>query len=239
MKERNIPRFEQRRLGIDDTFKFHCTMCGKCCINREDILLPPRDLYAMAKELNLTPKEFFDKYCEVYIGSDTRIPVVRLKPVGSVKRCPLLKDRKCSVHQAKPTVCALFPIGRFMLSEKFEGKLTNQKTGYFFVNPGCGDDSETQTVRDWLNAFGIPLEDPFFKVWQDALINLSMEMQRIEKSIAVNRNCNQNSGIRCEKCTWLVCEKNNLCAGITCHLYSKFIHGRVPWKAEYDQAVLF
>lgn len=183
MKERNITRFEQRQLGLDDTFRFHCTMCGKCCINREDILLPPRDLYAMAKELNLTPKEFFDKYCEVYIGSDTRIPVVRLKPVGAVKRCPLLKDRKCSVHQAKPTICALFPIGRFMLSEKFEGKLTNQKTGYFFVNPGCGDDSETQTVRDWLNAFGIPLEDPFFKVWQDALINLSMEMQRIEKSI--------------------------------------------------------
>ena len=51
------------------------------------------------------------------------------------------------------------------------------------MNPGCGDDSETQTVRDWLNAFGIPLEDPFFKVWQDALINLSMEMQRIEKSV--------------------------------------------------------
>ncbi len=183
MKERNIELFKQSQLGLDDTFKFHCTMCGRCCINREDILLPPRDLYAMAKELNFTSKEFFDKYCEVFIGSDTRIPVVRLKPVGSVKRCPLLKDRRCSVHQAKPTVCALFPIGRFMLSEKSEGKLTKQKTGYFFVNPGCGDDSETQTVRDWLNAFGIPLEDPFFKVWQDALINLSMEMQRIKKSV--------------------------------------------------------
>ena len=83
MKERNIELFKQSQLGLDDTFKFHCTMCGRCCINREDILLPPRDLYAMAKELNFTSKEFFDKYCEVFIGSDTRIPVVRLKPVGS------------------------------------------------------------------------------------------------------------------------------------------------------------
>ena len=63
MKERNIELFKQSQLGLDDTFKFHCTMCGRCCINREDILLPPRDLYAMAKELNFTSKEFFDKYC--------------------------------------------------------------------------------------------------------------------------------------------------------------------------------
>ena len=54
MKERNIELFKQSQLGLDDTFKFHCTMCGRCCINREDILLPPRDLYAMAKELNFT-----------------------------------------------------------------------------------------------------------------------------------------------------------------------------------------
>ena len=59
MKERNIELFKQSQLGLDDTFKFHCTMCGRCCINREDILLPPRDLYAMAKELNFTSKEFF------------------------------------------------------------------------------------------------------------------------------------------------------------------------------------
>lgn len=26
-------------IGLDDTFTFHCTQCGKCCIHREDILL--------------------------------------------------------------------------------------------------------------------------------------------------------------------------------------------------------
>lgn len=24
-------------IGLDDTFTFHCTQCGKCCIHREDI----------------------------------------------------------------------------------------------------------------------------------------------------------------------------------------------------------
>lgn len=31
-------------IGLDDTFTFHCTQCGKCCIHREDILLSPKDL---------------------------------------------------------------------------------------------------------------------------------------------------------------------------------------------------
>lgn len=26
-------------IGLDETFKFHCTQCGKCCIHRDDILL--------------------------------------------------------------------------------------------------------------------------------------------------------------------------------------------------------
>lgn len=23
-------------IGLDDTFVFHCTQCGKCCIHRDD-----------------------------------------------------------------------------------------------------------------------------------------------------------------------------------------------------------
>lgn len=40
-------------IGLDDTFTFHCTQCGKCCIHREDILLSPKDLFHIAKNLEL------------------------------------------------------------------------------------------------------------------------------------------------------------------------------------------
>lgn len=65
----------------------------------------------------MRPGDFFHAYCEYYIGSNSRMPIVRLKPRGSVQRCPLLKDRKCSVHKAKPVVCAMFPIGRGIRTE--------------------------------------------------------------------------------------------------------------------------
>lgn len=172
-----------RQIGMDEEFKFHCTECGKCCIHREDILLNPRDIYSMSKELGMSPGELFLKYCETYIGDGSRIPIVRIKPKGSVKRCPLLKDRKCSVHKSKPSVCALFPIGRVLQVGDTEGNIREVSVDdvqYIFSTPGCGDATERHTVRGWLGAFGIPLQDEFFIMWQKIIVETSMAYRRLE-----------------------------------------------------------
>lgn len=172
---------DKMKIGVDEPFRFHCDQCGKCCINREDILLNPRDVYNMAKELGQEPKDVFALYCEYYIGSDSRFPLVRIKPRGSIKRCPLMKDRKCSIHKAKPTVCALFPIGRCISFEQKKEKLTTEDITYIFTNPGCGDTSESHTVREWLGEFGIPIEDIYFLLWNDILMKLSAIFRQAEK----------------------------------------------------------
>ena len=172
-------------LGVDDTFKFHCDMCGKCCINREDILLNPQDIYRMAKELKMEPKDMFIRYCETYVGDNSRIPIVRIKPRGSIKRCPLMANHKCSVHKAKPTVCAMFPIGRCVQINPYK-KAALDKTDiqYIFTKPGCGDDSETHTVREWLEDFGIPLEDDFYIKWNQLLCELGEICRKGEKILS-------------------------------------------------------
>lgn len=180
-----VDNYDKMRIGVDEPFPFHCTMCGKCCINREDILLTPRDIFNMSKELEITVSEFFKEYCEAYIGGDSRMPIVRLKPRGSVKRCPLLKDRKCSVHKAKPAVCAMFPIGRCLRYEPGQDiKVTVDQVEYIFNNPGCGDDAEIHTVREWLNEFGISTEDMFFVKWQQAVVELSTIFRECEKKMS-------------------------------------------------------
>lgn len=105
---------DQMTVSLNDTFQFHCTQCGKCCIHREDILLSPYDLYKIARELQLEPIEVCKRYCESYIGNHSRMPIVRLMPQGAVQRCPFLKNQKCSIHKAKPAVCAMFPVGRYI-----------------------------------------------------------------------------------------------------------------------------
>lgn len=40
---------KKHRLTSDSVFMFHCTMCGDCCRNRDDILLNSKDLFNLAK----------------------------------------------------------------------------------------------------------------------------------------------------------------------------------------------
>lgn len=179
--------YEKLRIGVDEPFRFHCTMCGRCCIHREDILLTPRDLYNVAKELRITPEEFVLKYGETYIGGDSRFPIVRIKPRGSIKRCPLLKDRKCSVHNAKPAVCAMFPIGRCVrldaATESVED-IREEKVEYIFIDPGCGDKSETHTVKEWFSEFGMLINDEYFVKWQKILMGFSTILKQAEKKLS-------------------------------------------------------
>ena len=162
-----IDNLDRIKIGIDDTFRFHCTRCGRCCINREDILLNPKDIFNLSAGLELSAQELIEKYCEVYIGPDSRIPIVRLLPVGADKRCPFLKERKCSVHKTKPAVCAMYPIGR-MLTFDPETQALSKDIKYVFQDPQCGSKSETHTVRSWLSDFDMAAEDEFFVKWQSA-----------------------------------------------------------------------
>lgn len=177
-----IENMDKMLIGLDDVFKFHCTQCGQCCIHREDILMNPNDIYRAAKELSILPKEFVEKYCEYYLGSSSFMPVVRLKPRGLIKRCPLLNNKKCLIHNAKPTVCAMFPIGRAirMDKEQFEKDkvFSTELINYIFVDPQCGDDSEEHTVRQWLTDFGIPMEDEFFLKWQSVVCNVGNKIKK-------------------------------------------------------------
>jgi len=169
-------------INLDDTFQFRCDQCGKCCINREDILMSPLDMYNAAKALNMTIPEFFDRYCESYVGPSSRLPLVRLLPRGPLKKCPLLKDKKCSIHTSKPTVCAIFPLGRYLEFEAndLSKSLNTDDIRYIFQAPVCGMTDVTHTVREWLEISGIPIEDNYFIMRQQLASQLGDIIRKVE-----------------------------------------------------------
>ena len=176
---------EEMLIGPDEKFRFHCTQCGKCCINREDILLNPKDLYNIAATLSISQEEAVERYCETYMGGTSRLPIVRLRPQGSIKRCPLLKDRKCMVHKAKPTVCAMYPLGRCLaISQDTMSRIeTAELKPQFILNEvDCGDNAEEHTVREWLESFGIPVEDQYYIRWQRIAMLASKVIKSMEGS---------------------------------------------------------
>lgn len=56
-------------------------------------MLNPKDLFNIAKALKLQPIDVVKQYCETFIRESSHFPIIRLKPQGSIKRCPLLKDK--------------------------------------------------------------------------------------------------------------------------------------------------
>ena len=170
------------KIGLDEPFKFNCTMCGKCCIDREDIILKPKDLFVACKELSLKPQEFIQKYCECYVGDSSRLPIVRLKPVGKDKRCPMLQGRRCAIHNAKPEVCAMFPIGRCMTIEKDKKDESDAVSEIIYINQpiSCGDKRATHTVREWLSKFNIPVDDEYFIEWHKVISSMSLDIHELE-----------------------------------------------------------
>ena len=182
-REKNIiENCSNNALGMDDTFQFKCRECGKCCQNREDIMLTARDLHRMAAELGRTMEYIVRRYCEVYIGESSRIPIVRLKPSGINRVCPLLRGKRCLVHKSKPTICALYPLGRAILFDPADIGAPGSKLVYFHQPTSCGEKTQPHTVSGWLNKFGLPIEDEFHSLWTDAIMFVSEFSQNAEST---------------------------------------------------------
>lgn len=184
--EKEFDEFQKDLIDLDDEFRFKCRKCGKCCTHQHTIIFTARDIFMIAKKLETTPEKVIEAYAEVYIGPQSNIPIVHMLPRGKRAECPFLKDGKCSIHDSKPTTCALFPLGRVM-TEIMTGEKKSVK--YFLQNINCGSRKQTHTVREWLSRFNIPENDEFFLLWSDTVAALAVgfrsliEMEDSEQTI--------------------------------------------------------
>ena len=120
---------EIKFLDGNDEFEFTCDQCGRCCRNREDIIITPFDLYHLVRATGKSAKEVIAKYGNMYVGSNSNLPLIQLRyreePDGSTT-CYFLgrKDGKyiCRVHEDKPCVCRTFPLGKMSAYKTDDGK---------------------------------------------------------------------------------------------------------------------
>lgn len=130
-------------------------------------------------------REVVDAYTETYISRNSCIPIVHLLSNGPKGACPLLSaDGRCSVHDCKPTVCALFPLGRVAINRTDdqapgEGEMPTIK--YILNDHSCGSAKTVNTVRSWLAKFGIPEQDEFYLLWNKVLMSLTPAVMKLEE----------------------------------------------------------
>ena len=147
----------------EGSINFKCDGCrdgkSECCTNRDDILIAPYDMYKMQKGLNRTYDEIVDKgYVKHTLGADSKIPILILQnnyTYDGEKICKFLKrididgqkKRGCSIHKFKPSVCELFPLGRFT---KIDKTTKDKKMYYVLQDTSCGiAEDNVIKIRDW------------------------------------------------------------------------------------------
>lgn len=155
-------------LEPEDTFRFGCDCCGECCKNRGDILLNGYDIMRLQEYLDISLQELLFTHCELYIGNTSGLPVVRLRTEA---RCPFLLHKKCYVQDAKPAVCALFPLGRIYDGEQIR---------YFLQESRCGTGMEEHTLQEWLEPLGSESEKCCI-LWGSLLKEGVMAMKQIKE----------------------------------------------------------
>lgn len=156
--DNDVKKVLKRERGIDvievnekKGFNFTCQACGKCCMNRHNedtILVFPRDVFQIikhAKGLDRSDEDAVVQYMVdkfgFYIGSSSGLPLCYLKEdilSGSTTKCVFLKQEgdcfRCEIHDHKPSVCRLYPLGRITCLSEEGNDLQIQ---YFLQSQTC------------------------------------------------------------------------------------------------------
>lgn len=169
----------KRRIGedatimssFDDKFETGCNLCGKCCRDRNDILLTVYDVRNIRKGLNMPFKELVLQYIDMYLGSDSKLPVLSVKfrneRDGRHRTvCPFLRQVRgkylCKVNDFKPNLCRLFPVGKVTIAPENTALYVAGKTECL-----PKEEQFMTSLRDWVG--GEELQDINSR-WSNAFV---------------------------------------------------------------------
>ena len=166
--------YDRYLVGLNDSF-FYCPEHSHACFGCSSTILSPQDVFEISKSLSLSIVDFVKKYCECYIGPDSKIPLIALKKIGKNEKCIFHRNGQCIIKDMKPTVCRLNPLGRVIHFVD-----SNGTTKVDYINPNkmrvctCGL-GKRYTVKDWLRKNN--LEDNTIPVkWTETIRYINEEV---------------------------------------------------------------
>jgi Fe-S-cluster containining protein len=121
-----------------DVSQHQCKRCGACCRHQDGIVVSLNDAQLLARRLRVPLKRFIHRYCQ-----ETRLydifghgPYKGIAIKTSKGTCPFYSDREgCTVNDAKPTVCRLYPFNTIHVTRASILKIQRRKDGSVF--DGC------------------------------------------------------------------------------------------------------
>ncbi len=151
---------------ISDGYRYHkndlvkvgcndCAGCSSCCENmHETILLDPLDVSRICKITGKSLEELIGKEIELLPVDGLVMPVLSMN--NEKKQCSFLNEEgRCSIHEKRPGICRLFPLGRVYNEDGFD---------YFLQVYECPNAKTKVKVKKWIGEPDIDAYEEF--VWQ-------------------------------------------------------------------------
>jgi len=110
-----MPTNHKKALFYEQGLKFECQGSGKCCTSHGEfgfVFLTKEDQKRFAKHLSLSPRDFLKKYCDQTQG------IWHLKENKAKTDCMFLKEKRCSVYEARPNQCRTWPFWPEVMNAK-------------------------------------------------------------------------------------------------------------------------
>lgn len=149
-----------RTYGLNDMVKAdtgNCENCHKCCTGMgTSIVLDPYDVMRLSEATKLTFEELIAKeYIELNMVDGLILPNLCM---GKNDKCSFLNEKgRCSIHEGRPGICRLFPLGRVYDEKGFS---------YFVQDKECAKKNLAKIkVKKWISEDNIQENQEFILKW--------------------------------------------------------------------------
>ncbi len=148
-----------------------CKGCSACCHGMGDsVVLDPYDVYRLTTGLSLSFEALLNDKIELNVFDGMILP--HLKMSGAEEACAFLNEAgRCSVHEHRPSICRLFPLGRVYADGGFQ---------YFLQIHECKHENRTKVkVKKWIDTPNLKQNDEFVLAWHDFVCEIQEKMMRV------------------------------------------------------------
>ena len=158
--------------GINDMVKADCNGCNgcfACCKGMgQSIVLDPFDIFQITSNLNLKFEQLLEDKIELNVVDGIILP--NLKMVGVQEQCGFLnKEHRCSIHPFRPSICRLFPLGRYYENRSFR---------YFLQVNECKKENRSKIkVKKWIDIPNMKENEQFIIHWHYFLSDIQQKIQ--------------------------------------------------------------
>lgn len=141
-----------------------CRGCSKCCSGMgQSIILDPLDIFRISSHLNKSFEKLLKYEIELNIVDGIILP--NLKMIGEKEQCSFLNSEgRCSIHEFRPGMCRIFPLGRIYQEESFK---------YFLQTKECPMPNKTKVkVSKWIDTPELEKNQKYISDWHYFLKNV-------------------------------------------------------------------